>query len=688
MNALQIIIDGKTCEAKSGETVLAAAERNGFEIPTLCFLKDTKPYTSCFLCVVEVKGRKTLAPACSTEVSDKMEVTTKSERIRESRKACLELLLSDHCGDCLAPCQASCPAGLDIPGFIHLLLDEKPAAALKLIKDTIPLPASLGRVCPRPCEEACRRKILDSSVSICFLKRFVADEDISAKKRYVPSTAPATDKKVAIIGGGPAGLSAAFYLRQAGHGVTVFDAHPKSGGMLRYGIPAYRLPRNILDEEISVIKDMGVEFKQNSRYGTDFDLKSLRSEGFDSIFIAVGAQASSNMGISGEDEGGALSGIEFLEDVSLGADVQVGEKVVVVGGGNTAIDAARTSVRLGAKEVAILYRRTRNEMPANEIEVLEGEREGVLFQYLAAPVSMQQTSTGIDLLCIKMELGEPDSTGRRRPVPIKGSEFVLHASTVISAIGQKVDTTDYEMKNFELTKWGTMDVNPRTFETSVQGVYAGGDCVSGADIAVRAVATGKKAALSINQHLKGEHVIGVPVDFDSKMGDVEDVPREIFEGKEKLDRAKMPELKINDRIKNFHEVETGLSYEVALEEAKRCLACGCSTAKDCKTRKYCTEYGVEQAKYRGARKAYYVDDSHPTILFESHKCILCCNCVRYFEEIKGQPILGLVKRGFETVVRPPLGKKLYDVLKSTDTKWVELCPTGAFSTKGRFESYC
>lgn len=685
MTTFNITINGKVCEANEGETILTVAERNGFKIPTLCYLKETVPFTSCFICVVEIKGRPNLAPSCSLPVMPNMEITTDSERIKKSRKMCIELLMSDHCGDCLAPCQAACPAGCDIPGFIHFLLDNKPKEAIRLIKETIPLPASLGRVCPRPCETACRRGLLEGPVSICFLKRKVADTELESGDMWIPKTAKETGKKVAVVGGGPAGLSAAFYLRQAGHAVTIFDAHPKSGGMLRYGIPAYRLPRDILDKEIDVIAKMGTKFVHNTRYGKDFDLDSLKKDGFDSVFVAVGAQIASAMGVTGEEDGGALSGIAFLDDVSKGANIEVGDRVVVVGGGNTAIDAARTSLRLNAKEVIILYRRTRNEMPANAVEIEAAEHEGVKLSYLAAPTAMKRTNDGIELTCIKMELGEPDSSGRRKPVPIKGSEYTLKASTVISAIGQKVDTSTFKMKNFNLTKWNTFDVNPNTFETNVKGVFAGGDCSTGADIAVRALAAGKKAAVAINQFLKGEHVIGEPVAFHSTMGKLEDAPKEIFEGKAKVERASMPELKAAPRVKTFDEVEIGFDYNTALNEAKRCLTCGCTEAGNCTMQDLATEYGADQEKFKGSRRHYYSDDSHPKVLYESHKCILCGNCVRYCSEVRSINCLGFVNRGFDTVVKPPLNLKLAETEFDKCLDVVDKCPTGALSFKNRFE---
>ena len=302
---------------------------------------------------------------------------------------------------------------------------------------------------------------------------------------------------------------------------------------------------------------------------------------------------------------------------------------------------------------------------------------------------MKRTNEGIELTCIKMELGEPDSSGRRKPVPMKGSEYTIEASTVISAIGQKVDSSTYQMNNFNLTKWNTLDVNPNTFETNVKGVFAGGDCTSGADIAIRALAAGRKGAAAINQYLEGEYVIGEPAEFYSTMGKKkEDAPKEILENVSKAEREKMPEMEMEPRVKSFEEVEIGFDYKSALNEAKRCLTCGCTQAGKCKIQDLCTEYGVVQDRFKGARRTFFVDDSHPLVLYESHKCILCGNCVRYCSEVKNLDCLGFVKRGFDTVVRPPLNQKLIETKIGECLEVVDLCPTGALSFKNRFAGNC
>lgn len=679
---MNITLDGVKVECKEGETILQVARREGIEIPTLCYHDELKPFASCFICVVEVKGLPRLVPSCSTIVSDGMDVSTYSEKVKASRKVCVELLLSDHCGDCRAPCQVECPAGIDIPGFISLLAHSSEADAIKLIKENLPLPASLGRVCPRPCETECRRACVDDSVSICFLKRFIADKDLQSPSPYVATAGKPTGKKVAIIGAGPAGLSAAFYLKKDGHEVSIFDAHAEPGGMLRYGIPAYRLPRDTLAKEISLIEKMGVKMNQNKKLGKDFTLDGLKKD-YDAVFLAIGAQSATDMRVEGEKEGGAISGIEFLEDISLGKKVNIGNDVVVVGGGNTAIDAARTSLRLGSEKVTILYRRSRDEMPANKVEIEAAEHEGVDIQFLSLPTKMEKDAKGIKLTCVKMKLGEPDASGRRRPIPIEKSEYTIRASAVISAIGQGVDTTclDDEPFDIKLTKWNTLDVNTQTFETNVPGIFAGGDCASGADIAVTAIAAGKKAAASIDQFLKGEKVTGIPKAYLHSMGTKEEAPKEQFEKVAKKDRTQMPELPAKSRIKDFKEVETGFTFDMARKEAERCLSCGCRSYESCTLRRLAVEYGSNPDRFAGAKRHFFIDESHPQIRYEGHKCILCGSCVRVCSEVKKLDALGYVGRGFVTQMKPIFEKPWTQSTCDSCLKCVPLCPTGALSLK-------
>lgn len=683
---MNIVIDGKNLEATEGQMILEVATNAGISIPTLCNNKSILPYASCFICVVEIKGLKKLVPSCATRVTNGMVIETNSKRVRDARKMCLDLLLSDHVGDCRGPCEVTCPANIDIPGFISLLAHNQEAEALRLIKEKLPFPASLGRVCPRPCETDCRRMCSSNEpVAICFLKRHIADTDLFSPSPYIPKTGVPTGKGVAIVGAGPSGLTAAFYLRQAGHEVRIFDAHAEPGGMLRYGIPAYRLPRDVLAKEIGIIQKMGARIECNKRLGVDFTIESLKKD-YDAVFLAIGAQSASEMRVDGERDGGAISGIEFLDTIASGKKVDIGNDVIIVGGGNTAIDAARTSLRLGAKNVTILYRRTRKEMPANNFEIEAALEEGVVIKFLAAPIKMAKTEKHIELTCIEMKLGEPDSSGRRRPVPVEGSEYIIKASAVISAIGQSVDAEclEAEVNDLKLTKWDTLEVDNDTYKTNLDGIFAGGDCVTGADTAVTAIAAGRKAASSIDQYLTGLSVKGEVNRYLHNISKhPEGVPAEIKAvlTPDPYARSKMPELDAKNRIQSFDEVETGFTEEQAIKEANRCLSCGCRSFESCSLRRLAMEYGADADRLAGNKRQFHIDTSHDKIVYESHKCIMCASCVRVCSEVEKMDALGYVGRGFYSTIKPTLARPWKESTCNSCLKCVPLCPTGAISLK-------
>jgi len=480
--------------------------------------------------------------------------------------------------ECLAPCQATCPAQIDIPAYINLIAQGQYIEAVKKIKERNPLPLTCGRVCPHPCEDKCRRNMLDEPVNINHLKRFAADYELGSGRHIVPPLAADTGKKVAIIGGGPAGLSAAYFLRRLGHSPTIFEAMPQLGGMLRYGIPEYRLPKKVLDWEIEGIINLGVEVHLEKRLGRDFTLPELRQQGYDAIFLATGAWNSRQMGVEGEEQlEGVLSGTIFLAKRGLGEDTPIGEKVVVIGGGNTAMDAARTSWRLGAKEVTLLYRRSRKEMPANEIEIEEAEREGIKFHFLAAPTRLIGDENGRvrKLEYIRMELGEPDASGRRRPVPVEGSETVLEVDNVFAAIGQYADVSFVPPEGpdaLAINRWKAIDGHPKTLQTSVPEIFVGGDTYTGPATVVEGIGAGRRAARSIHLLLSGQPVEPQPDEFKGPV--VDRVHPDDLQGLEKSPRVKMPELAPEERALNFKEVELGLTEEQARREAVRCLNCG------------------------------------------------------------------------------------------------------------------
>jgi len=476
--------------------------------------------------------------------------------------------------ECTSPCQRTCPAGIDIPEYICQIKSGNYREAIKVIKERNPLPLTCGRVCPHPCEDICRLSKAEDPVNINHLKRFVADLEMDRGGDELPYIAPRTDKRVAIIGGGPAGLTCAYYLARLGHSPTIFEAMPKLGGMLRYGIPEYRLPKATLDWEISQILRLGVEVRTEVSMGKDFSISSLQEEGFEAIFVGTGAWDSRGLGVDGEDLEGVLPGTAFLIDRGLEKETPVGDKVAIIGGGNTAIDAARTCWRLGAKEVTVIYRRSRKEMPANDIEIEEAIREGVEFHFLAAPTKLMGENGKLTRLeYIEMELGEPDESGRRRPVPKEGSEKVIAVDNVIAAIGQFPVTSFLKDAGLTVTRRDTIEVkNTMTGETNIRGVFAGGDVVSGPSIAVEAIGAGRKAARSIHLYLKGKDfsISERAILKDTPVLDVETIHSVITLHA----RAKMPELEVDERRLNFNEVELGLTEELARAESERCLRCG------------------------------------------------------------------------------------------------------------------
>ncbi len=678
MNKFRLNIDGKEVLAFPGQTILEVAKENDIYIPTLCFDERTKIYGSCGLCMCEVEGNPKMVKACATEIMDNMVVSTMTDRVIESRKTNLELLLSNHVGDCRPPCVTACPAETDCQGYVGLIANGEYEEALSLVMNKIPMPASLGRVCPHPCEDACRRKLIDEPISIQMLKRFVADDYLTSEESVLPEAAPATGKRVAVIGGGPLGLSSAFFLRQRGHDVTVFESMPKAGGMLRYGIPEYRLPNDVIDEEIAVFEEMGVEIITNTKIGVDIPFETITSD-FDAVIIGIGAWVSTGVGCKGEDAEGVIGGIDLLRKVVRNEYIDIGENVAIVGGGNTAMDACRTAVRLGAKKVYNVYRRTKDEMPADLIEIVEADEEGVIFKNLTNPLEIIKDETGrvTKMVLQVMELGEPDASGRRKPMAVEGKTETIDVDTVVLAIGQAVDGSMLE--GVDKTKWGGISYDTRTFMTSMDGVFAGGDCGNDKiSIAVEAIADARKVADSVDAYLDGE-ILEYEADYIVTR---DDITAESFEDRERQCRPEMTILEAEERKDNFSEViPYGFSEEDAVEEANRCLECGCKDYFECKLIEYANEYGVEPDRLAGDINVTEFEDDHPFIVRDPNKCILCGLCVRACDEVMGIGALGLVDRGFDTVVKPTLERNLEDSGCVSCGQCVTVCPVGALQER-------
>lgn len=677
---MRVTIDGRDVSVEPGTTILAAARRAGIRIPTLCHVDGFEPSASCFLCAVQVEGRATLSPSCAMPAADGMVVHTNTDDVRASRKMALELLLSDHAGDCVGPCMTGCPARFDIPGFLTHVAAGDDRRSAEIASDFLTLPAALGRICPRLCEQRCHRCDSGQALSVGALHRFAADRDLATPEAYVPHVEASTGKRVAIVGAGPAGLTAAYHLLRRGHGAVLFDAHESPGGMLRYGIPEFRLPREVLDKEIGVIRALGGEFRMRQRIGTDVSLDDLRRD-FDAVFLAIGAQGSRGLECPGEEL--ALGAIDFLARASRGEAPPVGDDVVVIGGGNTAMDIARTAVRLGAARVTVLYRRSRREMPCLMSEVEAAEAEGVELETLVAPVHLKLTGGGTFLLkCRRMELGPPDESGRARSLPIHGSDFDIEASAVIAAIGQTVEAGTLHAADLHLSRWGIV-ADKATLATNIDGVFAGGDAVTGADLAVRAVAAGKLAAVSIDQYLGGRPVLGDPEAVSVLLTRMDEPEMaEFFREIEAADRPAMPELAPADRVKSFAEVELGFPEELARQEASRCMHCGCWKSSTCQLRQLATEYGADPLRFAGDRRKFARESSHPDVVYEPGKCILCGACVTVAAQAGEHLGLAIVGRGFDATVAVPLRGTLAEALPTVARRVADICPTGAFALKG------
>lgn len=671
---INLTINGKQITAPEGSTILEAARLNDIYIPTLCYDKAVEVYGACGLCVVEAEGIPKLLRSCSAKAADGMVINTESERVVQSRKVAMELLMSAHDGDCVAPCQLNCPAHTDCQGYVGLIANGEYDAALKLIKNKIPLPASIGRVCPHPCEKACRRKNVEEPINIAQLKAFAADMDLKSDS-YAPEVKAATGKKVAIIGGGPAGLTAAYYLAIMGHSVTVYDMMEKMGGMLRYGIPQYRLPKEVLDKEIAIIEKTGVKLVNNVKLGKDFTVKSLKDEN-DAVIVAVGAWKSSSMRTPGEELEGVYGGIDFLRGVIKGNAPEIGEKVAICGGGNTAMDACRTAVRLGAKEVYVVYRRTRAEMPADELEIDEAEEEGVIYKFLTNPLSFNGEDGKVKSITLQvMELGEPDASGRRRPVPVEGKTEEIAVDSVILAIGQKLVQED--VSELKLNERGNIEADPDFFTTDIDGVFAIGDATNrGASIAIEAIGEADRCAKAVDAFLNGQ-AIDTRVPYISKR----DESTIDYSDRKKESRITPKVLPADVRNKNFDEVSLGFTEEEAKAEANRCLECGCREYYKCKLLGVAQLYDINPDRFKGEMPQKYTRDENAFIERNTSKCILCGLCVRSCREVMDLHSIGLLGRGFKTDISPAFNLPLDQTNCTNCGLCVNLCPTGALTEK-------
>lgn len=667
---IRVTINGQRCTGTPGQTLLEIAQNNGIEIPNLCHNSELKHYGGCSLCVVEAEGSPKLLRACSTVATDGQVIYTESERVVRTRKISMELLMSDHDGDCRGPCVMHCPANVNVQDYVQAIARGEDREAVRIIKENLPIPASIGRVCPHPCEGGCRRAMVEEAISISYLKYFAADRVIK-EGGYLPAKKAATGKRIGIVGGGPGGLTAAYYLSLMGHRVTIVDAMPKMGGMLRYGIPEYRLPKKVLDEEVAEIASLGVEMKNNFRIGQQETFEEFKSH-YDAVILAIGAWESMPVGCPGEELKGVMGGIDFLRQVALGGRPDIGDKVAVVGGGNTAMDACRTAVRLGAKEVYVVYRRTEKEMPAEQLEIDEAREEGVVFKFLTNPAEIIGENGQVTAMKLQvMELGEPDESGRRRPVPVPGKFETLPVTCVIGAIGQKANVKGFE--TVELNRKGIIAADETSYRTSLEGVFAVGDATNnGASIAIEAIGEARRCAKVVDLYLQG-----LDIPYRRTYRSEKEVTPETFADYIKLPRAQMPTRPAEERRNDFGEINLGFSEAQARAEAARCLDCGCHDYNDCKLIRCANLYEIHPERLKGKKHESFKEKRLVAIERDQGKCILCGQCVRICEEVVGKGIIDLIGRGFETTIRPEF--QTSDAVRGCldCLKCAQACPTGA-----------
>ncbi len=678
---ITVTINGEEYETEPGKKVLDVCRENDVFVPTLCELEYIEePFGGCRVCLTEVttdRGTE-VTTSCDTPIQDGMEINTETDEIFEGRKMALELLLSEHSGDCVAPCSFECPASLDVQGYLAHIANGRPSEAVELIKEKTPLALSLGMACFAPCEDECRREKVEDSIAIRQQKMFAAEEDI--QDPWTPEIKEETDKNIAIVGGGPAGLTASYFLRLEGHDVKIFDMMPELGGMMRYGIPEYRLPNDLLDKEIEWILDLGIEAETDTKLGEDVSLEELREE-HDAVFMGTGAWDPWMIPIDGIDLQGVMGGIDFLIDYNSGKDLNLGEKVVVVGCGNTAIDVARTAKRMG-KEVTIAYRRSEEQAPAHQDEIDEAKEEGVNFEFLVSPKKVcgpEDEECVEKVTCSPMELGEPDESGRPKPIEIPDETVEIESDSVVLAIGQQPDDELLEEEGLEVEDY-TLAKNSK-FQTNYEDVFTAGDANLGPSSIVECTGMAREAAYALDAYLQdGLEDYEIPEDYQEPFGYVhrDEVTEEDLWDYNKQSRNDMPSREPEERISDFDRIELGFSTETAKDEAERCLECGCLDRFECDLRDYAEIYGAEQEIYEGFKFDREIDDSHPHVVREPNKCVQCGSCVRTTDEVHGEGVVEFVERGFKTVVEPAFGDPLNEVDSKLVGDLADACPTGAF----------
>ncbi|WP_165313381.1 formate dehydrogenase subunit alpha [Vibrio ziniensis] len=680
---MNVVIDGVSYAYEAGSTVFQFMKSKGIDIPSLCAASHQHNKQPCGLCVVEIDGLGTVR-SCEQELTPNMCIKTHTDSLKTQRHQALKRILSDHNADCEAPCQIACPAHVDIQTYLHHIAKGEPQKAIEVIKKHLPLPASIGRVCPAFCESECRRSVVDEPIAIRHLKRHAADIDLDAEP-YQADIQPNNGKKVAIVGAGPGGLACGYYLSLLGFSTTVYEEMPKAGGWLRYGIPEYRLPKDVLDKEIELLTQTGLQIHCNQKIGENYTLAQLEDD-YDAVCLAIGASLAVSSDYPGSNLGGCYLGVDYLKDAAIERKLTTGKRVAIIGGGNTAIDCARTALRLGAK-VTLIYRRTMAEMPAEEYEIEEAQNEGVAFQFLANPIENLADKNGHvrAVRLEKMMLGQPDTSGRRQPIPT-GEVVEMKFDTVISAISQKSDTAILADSDLPLTRRGTADVTEETLHHA-RNVFSIGDFRRGPATAIEAIADGKRAAEAIAEKLLLGGIAAKPHQFSSRkepsLSRVKQIEYRLEAVKRRIEFPHLPE---SESTTSFNEVELDAGIEASMQEAQRCLECGCQASTQCDLRDYASEYKVthEDVEISTDKHRFPVDKSSEFIVFDANRCISCGLCVQTCQEDTQHGVLQFT----EGTLRPQFanGESMGGSNCVQCGACVQVCPTGALADK-RDKSY-
>jgi formate dehydrogenase major subunit len=693
--AVKLSIDGREVAARRGETVLTAARREGIDIPALCHVEGMAAWGACRLCLVEVEGWDKLQAACTLWVDEGMVVRTDTERVRAKRRSYHKMYLSDHDSYCEATCSHACPAHIDIPAYMAAIAGGDAGAAAAIVREEMPFPGILGRVCPRYCEPVCRRDQVDEPIAICDLHRAAADHSETVLVPGMPS-----GNRVAVIGAGPAGLSAAWYLTERGHEVTLYDTNQEPGGSLRYSIPEFRLPAKVLEKELAPLWEAGVRFVEDTALGYEITVEGLLDAGFDAVAVTVGTWQTAPSRLPGNEA--VVEALDLLRKVREGRTARVVDPVAVIGDGSTALDAARTARRLGAKSVTVIAPHEGEAVGAGARDLAAALEEGVRFEFGAVAKKVKTArgkAQGVECVRVTREKG--------RTKEVKGSRFEVKAATVISAVSYEPDLGD-SGDELALSAWNTLEANYFTGRTATEGVFAAGDAVTGSRSVIHAVAGGKRTGLAIDAWLRGEDLGGVEErlavyaglpyldqlkdaeqlgDLGERLAERSPVWLTMGSAAEPAARQTMPRIGRARRLAGTDvEVEKGFSLAAARAEAMRCLQCECPSLGECDLQRLGVEYQVTENDLvtRDARvRAVEPQMEHPFIRRDMSRCVACGACVRVCRDVAGPACYDFTGRGFTINVDTPYGEALQLADCISCGRCVTSCPTGALTFNER-----